>query len=258
MFRLSGIPEWSDAAAYWPLLDLERPAFAWEWLRRNPGYQAAARHVRHQRATVPFREEEQAAAEWGLHAFENPEFTALDARPVWTAERHPFVLRATAEEDGTAADQFDLSRFVGLATMVSGRGVGRLLLADGLRSVRMDVAGGDLRSGPVCLRYTLRGIATAEPPLLVLRRLISLVASGRFSKGLHPPDPRGGRHLLMLRAYDGLRAGASQREIAAELLRNDALQDRWRDLHPSLRSRAQRLVVAARRMADGAFWRLLA
>ena len=122
----------------------------------------------------------------------------------------------------------------------------------------MDVAGGDLRSGPACLRYTLRGIATAEPPLLVLRRLIALVASGRFSKGLHPPDPRGGRHLLMLRTYDALRAGASQREIAAELLRNDALEGRWRDRHPSLRSRAQRLVVAARRMADGAFWRLLA
>jgi hypothetical protein len=62
----------------------------------------------------------------------------------------------------------------------------------------------------------------------------------------------------MLRAYDALAAGASQREIAAVLLDGDARRDRWRIHSPSLRSRAQRLAACARAMGEGGYRALLA
>lgn len=36
-------PDWRNAADYVHLIDMPRPAFAWELLRRNPDYRRAAR-----------------------------------------------------------------------------------------------------------------------------------------------------------------------------------------------------------------------
>lgn len=65
------------------------------------------------------------------------------------------------------------------------------------------------------------------------------------------------RHILFLRAWDGLPAGATQRSLAAVLLREEAAAARWRTEAPSLRSQIQRLARGARAMAHGAYWRLL-
>jgi hypothetical protein len=61
----------------------------------------------------------------------------------------------------------------------------------------------------------------------------------------------------MLRAADALAAGAGQREIAQLLLSEEAGEPRWRTRAPSLRSQAQRLVRAARRMESGSYRELL-
>ena len=62
----------------------------------------------------------------------------------------------------------------------------------------------------------------------------------------------------MLRAYDAIRSGVTQREIASALLSKEAEEGRWRVQAPTLRSRAQRLVKAARFMAEGGYSSLLA
>ncbi|HVI06465.1 MAG TPA: DUF6499 domain-containing protein, partial [Sphingomicrobium sp.] len=36
------MPDWRDEHAYEALKHAERPAFAWEWLRRRPDYRMAA------------------------------------------------------------------------------------------------------------------------------------------------------------------------------------------------------------------------
>jgi hypothetical protein len=59
---------------------------------------------------------------------------------------------------------------------------------------------------------------------------------------------------LLLRAWDAVQDGATQREIAAALLSGEAADARWRSAVPSLRSRAQRLVTGARAQARGG-WR---
>lgn len=251
------VPDWRDAAAYRPLLDADRSFLAWEWLRRNHAYRAAAErafsgdssHERSGRGEEPAR--------WGLHAFEWPDATVPGARPVWRSEVHPFVLGIEAgSPDGE--ENFDLERFRPISTLVGGvHDRKHLLLSDGFRAIRIDVLAGTITDGPIELRYRLAGLASAERSVLTLRRLLALWRNGRFSRSLHPDDAKSRRWVLMLRACDALAAGADQREIAAAMLSTEAGEPRWRTQSPSIRGQVQRLVRAARRMASGGYLELL-
>lgn len=246
--------DWEDAAVYAPLLDADRSLFAWEWLRRDVGYRAAARQALGSTEAAPAARPQS----WGLHAFENPDLPAPDARPIWRAAVHPYVLAARAGRSGAAPDRFDLARFGPLAHVFTDEaGSEHLLLSDGHRAIRIDVLAGGLSSGPRELRYLLGGLGAAEKPLLTLRRLLALARTGRFSRALHAREARARRWVLVLRANDGLAAGADQREIATLLLSRSASEPRWRDSAPSVRSQAQRLVRAARQMAAGGYRELL-
>ena len=250
------VPDWRDAAAFRPLLDADRSLLAWEWLRRDPGYRAAAENAidaGNGDASRPGETPER----WGLHRFERPELALPGARPVWCSAVHPYVLTVEAgppESD----DVFDLERLAAITTLVmAANGREHLLISDGFQAIRIDVLAGTVAAGPVELRYRLAGFASAERPLQTLRRLVALWRTGRFCRSLHPRDTRARRWILMLRAHDALAAGADQRDIAAELLSAEAGERRWRSHCPSLRSQAQRLVRSARRMASGGFFELL-
>lgn len=259
MQTAAALSDWKDANAYRPLLQLERAGFAWEWLRRQEDYREAALQCLGLARRLPLglRVEELAAANWGLHCFEDPDLAAPAARPIWRADHYRFVLQARSIPCRVNEDALALDRLAPVSTIASAPGGERLLLSDGFRSIRLDVRGPGLRREPVTLAYDLQGVAAAETPLLVLRRLIALVRSGDFSRSLHPPERRAQRHILLLRTLDALAAGASQREIGIDLISSAAAQKRWRVHSPTVRSQAQRLVKGARRMAEGAFWELL-
>lgn len=251
------VPDWRDAAAYEPLLAADHSLFAWEWLRRDRNYRAAAKRALGEDACRDATPPGEAPERWGLHAFEGPDATALDARPIWRAEVDPFVLGVEAgPPDGD--DHFDLERLAPISTLLTAAdGREHLLISDGMRAIRIDVLGGSIARGPVRLSYRLSGLSSAERPLLTLRRLLALWRSGGFCRSLHPREARAKRWVLVLRAGDALAAGARQREIAAELLSAEAGEPRWRSNLPSLRSRVQRLVRSVRVMEAGGFWVLL-
>jgi hypothetical protein len=246
--------DWRDSEAYAPLLEADRSVLAWEWLRRDPAYRAAW-----QAAQSDGAEDDAARPErWGLQMFESPDLAAPHARPIWCAERHSLVLAAVAGGSCDEKDRFDLARLAPYARLVrTGAGCEHLLISDGLHALRLDVIAGTLTSGPVELRYLMSGFAAAERPLLTLRRLLSFVRTGRFSRLLHRPEPRAKRWVTLLRTSDALAVGADQREIAGILLSPTAREARWRSAAPSLRSRAQRLVRGARSMGSGGYLALL-
>lgn len=250
------VPDWRDAAAYAPLLGADRSIFAWEWLRRDPAYRAAAQRA----AAEPCRDvgNSPAADHWGLHAFVHPSLASPAARPLWRADIHPAVLPVIAAGPDAPSDAFDLDRFASMAVLhkVPERRE-HLLLSDGLRAIRLDILAGTVTAGPARLRYLLSGFAAAERPLMTLRRLMALQRAGRFSRSLHRPERRARRWVLMLRAHDAIAAGSDQREIAAALLSRTARELRWRSVTPSLRSQVQRLVRASRQMATDGYRELL-
>lgn len=246
--------DWRNAAAYAPLLDADRSLFAWEWLRRDPCYRAAAAAALSADVQGPSARPDS----FGLIAFEPPHLAVPDARPLWRADVHPYVLAAEPCGPAAAADSFDLERLRHLARIIEDEDGEHLLLSDGLRMVRLDVRRGSLAGGPVGLRYLIQGVASAEPPLLTLRRFLALGRSGRFSRSLHIGEARARRWVLMLRTVDALAGGADQREIAGVLLSRSVGEPGWRSREPSIRSQVQRLVRSSRRMARGGWRELLA
>jgi hypothetical protein len=176
---------------------------------------------------------------------------------VWTAAADPWVLPAIARRSAANADSLDLAQFDSLARLVTSRRRRAASAVGRLSSIRLDARGDSLRDSPVGFSYELAGIQALERPLLLLRRLRAFVAAGRFVASLHPPPGRAARLIQLLRAYDGLRAGARHIDIADVLLRSGLERGRWRVHSPSVRSQAQRLARAARHMAGSQFWALL-
>lgn len=255
-----GLPDWRDASAYLPLRQVSRDGIAWEWLRRNKAYRAASAEAAAGRGAGPLIvPAEPRAAQWGLHAFEDPRRPAWEARPVWRAEVSPSVLEVDAAPAEEGSETFELEPFSSVATLVREKGgIEHLLLSNGRHGIRVDVATGTLLRGPATFRYRLSGFDALEPRLLTLRRLLALRRNARFSQALHHADRRGARWVMLLRAHDALVAGAAQREIAEHLLGREAAAPRWRIEASTLRSRSQRLVRQARHLAAGGYLALLA
>lgn len=248
-------PDWRDAAAYAPLLDADRSLLAWEWLRRDPSYRAAADRDESRPSRIAGAAAE--AQRFGLVAFEPPNLAVPHARPFWLADIHPFVLPVDLRPAARSADEIDLRPMGDLARIIGDVGVEHLLLSDGLRSIRLDGPPGAFTAGPVCLGYSIEGLVGAEPRLLTLRRFLALWRTGHFSRSLHPHEAPARRWILTLRAYDGLIAGADQRQIARELFSSSVVEPRWRSRESSVRSQVQRLVRSARLLASGGYRCLL-
>lgn len=244
-----GIPDWRDAAAY-PFERLDRPGFAWEWLRRDSGYRQTALTARNGDPGAPDTD----AASWGLVMFENPAQPAPLARPMWQAAWDRQVLQADAVACAAHhADSLLIEQLGDLATVVRIGTIEHLLLTDGWRRVRVDICSGTLHAGPVLLRWRLAGIRSTAPRTRALRRFRSVIATGRFPNRYWERDPRTHRWTLALRAHDALRAGASQRDIAEALIAREPLEPGWRAKTPSVRLRAQRLAVLARALRGRGF-----
>lgn len=241
-------PDWRDAEAYASLLAAERPMLAWEWLRRIPAYRHAWLGAE--------QGAKGAANQWGLHRFEDPAIPVPYARPIWTAAALGPVLAASAIPDASAAAS-GMDAWSGFLTIEASDGAEHVLLTDGWRMIRIDIAEGTVSNGPVKLRFWIDGPPTLAVLLPPLRRFDALVRQGRFVKALHPAEPRISRLVRVLRTADALTAGAGQREIAAFVLGGHVDGRGWREDHAHLRLQAQRLVRDARMYRSGGYRALL-
>jgi hypothetical protein len=252
--------DWRDAQDYKPLLDLDRVGWAGEWLRRNPEFLADLRRMHCPSTRVD-----------GGHVFECGETCRLarwgvrccrvDGEAVffWLPECNPLVLTVEAEPACKAdckTDAFDCRRCPLLkSVMRMGEDGQHLLFSDGARHLQLAVARGDALAGPVLLRCHLCGLRDFETKPLSLQRLYRLARRGRLLKCLYPPERRAGRWLMMLRAWDGVQTGASQREIAAALFGERAVREDWDA--GFLRTRVQRLIRGAEMLVGGGYRKLL-
>lgn len=199
------------------------------------------------------------ANEWGLLVAEDPSLAASAARIFWSPCLDTSVIEVAASRAlANGCDEFDLARMPLAPTIaVSADGRQHVSLTDGFRRIRIDVTSGSILDGPVRLHYQLAGIEGIEPKLLTIQRLLALIRLGRFARGLEKPEPRAARWVAMLRAYDALSEGASQREIASVLFGERRVQAEWRQDSDSLRLRIQRLVRSGETLVRGGYKALL-
>jgi hypothetical protein len=197
----------------------------------------------------------------GLTAYafaEDADRTAPAARLLWHADLDPFVLEVRASPAATSdPEAVDLARLMRWATIVRGGGREHVALSDGWHRIRIDVVDGTLiEEGPARLEYLLSGMTRVDAHVLTLRRMLSLLRTGRFSPRLHPPDPGLARRIEALRVGDAVAAGASYREMAGALYGEDLVRAEWRRRSDFLMSRVRRRAAEAARMAAGG-WRAL-
>ena len=196
----------------------------------------------------------------GFTFAEHPNRAAPDARIVWHANFDPTILPVRAmPADPADPDAIRLDALAPWLTVVAGiDGQEHAVVSDGRHHLRFDVVSGRLSgSDAVVLDYVLRGVHSAGPRLLTLRRLLGVCRLGHFPAGLFPADPKMPRLVATLRVGDALHTGASQREIARVLFGAEAVALYWDGRSDAVRSRLRRLVREARAMTAGAYRRLL-
>lgn len=178
--------------------------------------------------------------------------------PLWDPERCPHVLRLTALGSLSPAE-FS-------ATSVTSLHPSReILFADG--AIHIAYGHGD-RSMQICIRPVA---AKGAPRLVVefpsnashaaawlsaLARFSRLRQTGEVDTGT-PPDPRGQRLFMTMRALDGSLAGRSQREIAGLLFGSEQAEADWRHPGQHLRDRVRRAVGRGRALMGGGYLELL-
>ncbi len=191
---------------------------------------------------------------------EHPDLQAPEARLIWHADLDPGTIGVTAfPADPTDPDSIRIDRIASwLAIATDDRGREHAVLSDGWHHIRLDIEEGRLEGQEaVLLHYRLRGLATAETRLLPLRRFLDLCRHRRFARSLFPRDARIDRGIEMLRVYDAIGQGASQREIGAALFGDGRVARDWVGESDSLRSRVRRLVREAHAMARGGYRQLM-
>ncbi|MCT9000177.1 DUF2285 domain-containing protein [Chelativorans intermedius] len=175
----------------------------------------------------------------------------------WRGDCHANILPVEAFPAGFVgdADSFDLLSVPHPVTVLRSLDGEHVLICDGPRSLRLDVIAGSLLSGPVRLGYCLSGFAGVEAKVMTLRRLLALERLGRLPSALFRPERKARRWGMVLQAYDGMRAGASQREIATILYGEERVRADWEAGY--LRTRVQRLIRTAEKMIVGGGYRVL-
>ena len=239
-------------------LSLTASGWAWEFLRRNPGYRIAwslelqaARRARARPPGVRTREPVDRAAPWGLRYLEPPSRPGSIVVPFWRADAIPAPARVGALGGTATPDEFlDLFAAPGnkavcltpegaYAVLEIGRTTARVLFTDpsDLRD-RMPI---EIRMGNAAEREAgLRYLVRSDP-----------AAASRFA----PANPR--RLMQQLQALDGRLVGASLRQIAEAVYGPEPVAGDWNRPDGVLERRTRYLVERGAMLMNGGYRRLL-
>ncbi len=240
---------WHPSAAYLYLLHLDGPGLAWEYLRRHPDYVRDWWIHRRGGGADPWR--------WGLRQLEDPAIDARDAQPVWTSDTRDAVQLHPDLCSSPEASRFDLWQLPGHKRLAHDGHRLRLFAQFALCALRL-VLSPAIEDG--------MAIACAVPTDedRVLRwQAAELILLGLDFSGISVPraaatrpTPSAITHLRSLQALDGVRAGASLKQVAAAIYGTRETSGRWH-AESELRAHVRYLVRRGRNLMHGGYRRLL-
>ena len=232
---------WRATAAYLYTLDLDGPALAWEYLRRDAGYQQAWRAA-HRRLD---------ARQWGCACPEDPRLDAQSVCPIWSSDFDSLMQVQTARRRaGPNGKCFSVWRPPGRKQLIHRGDCLSFAITTGEQHLQVvldeAIAEGSAFVCAVRLEHDLK------------RRLDHFQDEARLLDGEVPP-PHGRRlsratllHLRALQALDGLRDGASHRDIAGVIFGADAARERW-SADSELRAQVRYLIERAQDLVHGGY-----
>jgi hypothetical protein len=185
---------------------------------------------------------------------EDADQIADEARIIWDAVIDNRVLSVHAVPAGKHEQGFDLRDLAAFATIViDPGGTEHIALSDGTMRLRIDVHSGSLLSGAVRLEVICNDIKRLDVTAPMLAQLASLCRHRRFMHSHFPQEKCTSRWIKALRVYDGLSAGASQRDIAIALYGARRVADEWHGDSDAMRAYIRRLIKTARALASGGY-----
>ena len=241
--------DWRSAEAYGDLDNADPADFAWEFLRRNPAYQAG--WLQHTTAKNTENEAQSTVDCWGLERMVDPAFRAGEVSIPWTLEAFP--RRLTITNAAPTQEQSPAERVGAVAQHVGDVGLSTVRTEHGAFYLR--VLNGEAFSQPE-LRIEFDGDA--------LVRLSEAIHFVRFAHSSGRQIPRDAltalqrtRFSMELRALDGSLSGASYRAIAENLFAfSKHMRGAVWKTH-DIRSRTIRLVTNAKRLMRSGYKDLL-
>jgi len=246
---------WSDLASYRWMSDLSNLAWAWEFLRRDPGYRCA---YKSSVADTPAADApaESPALRFGLLRFGDPDQDSLLANVFWRmrACREVLPLATSPMRSGTAASTLNLKNLKCRTTVCQVGTEQRqdVLFAQDGRFLQLAVFGDVPLAEALLLTPALPAPGYADSRLLAVRRLTDLVKHGWMRPSLYPRQQRSERLMRVVQALDGWQAEVSHRDIGIALYGDARVERDW--MHPgdNLRDQVRRAIRYGRDlMADG-------
>lgn len=247
-------PDWTKAEDYAWLNLLSRREWAWEFLRRNPDFQAAWNSARLEygvagymaQTTMIFSiEETSILTQWGCLYCSSPEQDSRETVVFWLPDLCSAILRLNAFP---LTEKIDTMPFV-LREMVSRsvlletpNGPQHLLFIEDGRSLQLVIQGADVTKPVRLMADGAPDRTLARPQLRSLQCFNDLRLLGRLRPSHVQRDPLSARWKLVLRALDGDLAGASRQEIARHLL-PEYSDDLWRSRDRPLQYRVRRALA---------------
>lgn len=236
-------PDWRSKESYAYTVNLTRLDWAWEFLRRNPLFQADFE----QSSNAHSDGRRNDLQRWGVLRTDMPSKNALEAKVFWDPFACAHVLPLVAAH-GAAPVYAD--------RIISGRTC-HVLICDGGRR----------------LQLTVRFCAPPEPENLLTEAIVlpavgpcrwralscfnDYLFSGHLSRRHFRSERTAGRLARVAQALDGALCGASHREIAIVLYGRVRVSDDWNDPGEYLRDGVRRAVRRGRLLMNGAYRQFL-
>lgn len=245
---------------------LDKPRWAWEFLRRNPVFQLSAEQAntahpltcKHLDGAHVYKTDQshQDAKMWGLSAFPNLLTPAVDGDIFW----HPRALSAhlrlrLTPYSGNTDEAFALGDFKCRKAILSQADEEQLVLQRGTESVRLTVYGQSLLESHAHAVFEIEGFAKAQASMVAFLGLSKLCRVAEEKPQVHGwHDAKWHDYLI---ALDGHLAGRSYRDIAEVLYGSDRIGPYWTDDSRGYKSKVRRAVERGLALMNGGYRNLL-
>ncbi len=235
-------PDWRSKESYAYTVNLTRLGWAWEFLRRNPQFQADFEQS--SKAHSGGRRDD--LLRWGVLRADTPSKNALDAKVFWDPFACAHVLPLVAAHSAIP---------VHTSRLISSR-VCHVLICDGVRRLQLSVR----ISAPEPENLLTEAIVLPAVGPCRWRTLICFneyLSSGHLSRRHFRSERTAGRLARVVQALDGALCDASHREIAIVLYGRGRVSNDWNDPGEYLRDGVRRAVRRGRLLMNGGYLEFL-
>ena len=245
---------------------LDRPGWAWEYLRRNQDYHL---HWQSHKDLMPKLQQRRSgvsicrlrqpcapAEQWGLSLFIDPQMTALDAGILWHSTATSCQVCCVANpKDCEKGLTETLSNFCGRKHVLSCNGVEYVIIQSGSVSVRLAVKGASLLKGNCDLIYQIEGLERLNAVAEALANLRRMKCESQIKESAFGQTELRLRECLV--ALDGHLARRSYRDIAEVLYGSDRVKEVWTNETRHLKDKVRRAVASGIDYMNGGYRKLL-